>query len=181
MVIGAMWFCGLSTVTSNSRMLFAFARDGGPPAATQLAQVSERFRTPVASIWTCVAIAFALAIWSRGYSVIVSISTIGLYASYGLPILLALLARRAGRVERGPWNLGRWSSRINAAALVWIGIITVLFMLPPNELTAYTFAGLLVVLGFYYWLSAGDFQGPAQLKSPPPPAIPSRSPEGRGS
>ena len=31
-VAGAMWFCGLASVTSNARMLFAFARDGGLPA-----------------------------------------------------------------------------------------------------------------------------------------------------
>ena len=78
MVIGAMWFCGLSSVTSNSRMLFAFARDGGPPLAERLAQVSDRFRTPTWAVWACVVIAFALALWGRAYSVIVSISTIGL-------------------------------------------------------------------------------------------------------
>src|SRR5207248_8472188 len=86
MVIGAMWFCGLSTLTSSSRMLFAFARDGGTPASELLAAVSDRFRTPMYAVWTCAAIAFALAVWSRAFTVIVSISTIGLYASYGLPI-----------------------------------------------------------------------------------------------
>ena len=78
MVIGAMWFCGLSSVTSNSRMLFAFARDGGAPLSAALARVSDRHRTPAVAIWVCVATAFVLEVWSRGYSVIVSISTIGL-------------------------------------------------------------------------------------------------------
>src|SRR5262249_17771755 len=27
MLMGAMWFCGLGSITTNSRMLFAFARD----------------------------------------------------------------------------------------------------------------------------------------------------------
>ena len=31
LVLGAMWFCGLASVTLNSSMLFAFARDGGLP------------------------------------------------------------------------------------------------------------------------------------------------------
>jgi amino acid transporter len=180
MVIGAMWFCGLSTLTSSSRMLFAFARDGGVPASRLLAQVSDRFRTPTWAVWACVTIAFALAIWSQAYSVIVSISTIGLYASYGLPIWLKW--RRGGTDERGPWHLGRWSSLTNAIAIGWIAIITVLFMLPPNQRTGYTFAGLLAVLAVYYvaW-ARREFRGPAQLKSPAAPAMASRPNDGSGS
>jgi amino acid transporter len=150
-VISAMWFCGLSSVTSNSRMLFAFARDGGAPFSPVLAAVSDRFRTPAAAVWACVAAAFLLALWGRAYSVIVSISTIALYAAYGLPIVCALRARRRGAVERGPWKLGRWSNLVNLVAVAWIAFITVLFMLPPNERTGLTFAALLVGLVALWW------------------------------
>jgi amino acid transporter len=164
MVIGAMWFCGLSSVTSNSRMLFAFARDGGLPGAATLAQVSPRFRTPAWAIWACVITAFLLAVWSQAYSVIVSISTIGLYGSYGLAIWGALRARREGWRASGPWTLGRWSNIVNVAALGWIGVITVLFVLPPNERTGYTVAGLLAALAVYYvvWVRL-RFRGPVGL------------------
>src|SRR6184192_1372167 len=47
----AMWFCGLSSVTSNSRMLFAFARDGGLPFSRQVAAASERYRSPHVAVW----------------------------------------------------------------------------------------------------------------------------------
>jgi len=175
MVIGAMWFCGLSAVTSNSRMLFAFARDGGMPGSRALARVSARHRTPAFAVWTCVVTAFALAIWSRAYTVIVSISTIGLYASYGIPVVLALRARRGGWLERGPWNVGRWSAMVNAAAVAWIAFITVLFMLPPNQLTGYTFAGLMALLGVYYFAWAlRHFEGPPALKRLRETAIPTR-------
>jgi amino acid transporter len=166
MVIGAMWFCGLSSVTSNSRMLFAFARDGGPPGSRLLKRVSPRFATPAWAVWTCVAIAFVLAIWSEAYSVIVSISTIGLYAAYGLPIYLVWRARRRGQHVTGPWNLGRWSSLINVAALLWIAFITVLFVLPPNVRAGTTFAGVLALLAVYYlaWARA-RFSGPPPIKN----------------
>jgi amino acid transporter len=165
MVIGAMWFCGLSSVTSNSRMLFAFARDGGPPLSGYLAQVSDRYRTPTWAVWTCVAIAFLLAVWGRAYSVIVSISTIGLYAAYGLPILLAFFARQGGRCERGPWHLGRWSPAVNLVALVWIAFITVLFVLPPNERTGYTFAVLVALLALGWFAGARwQYRGPASAR-----------------
>lgn len=177
-VIGAMWFCGLSSVTSNSRMLFAFARDGGAPASASLARVSQRHRTPAVAIWACVATAFALAVWSRAYNVIVSISTIGFYASYGIPIGLALWARRRGRLERGPWHIGRWSPTVNTVAVVWIAFISVLFMLPPNLLTLYTFAGAVGLLGIYYFAwAARRFSGPAGLKRLRETGIPTRTEE----
>src|SRR5262249_42292139 len=64
----AMWFCGLSSVTSNSRMLFAFARDGGLPFSRQLARVSERYRSPHVAIWVATAAALAVALWTEAYS-----------------------------------------------------------------------------------------------------------------
>jgi amino acid transporter len=182
MVIGAMWFCGLSAVTSASRMLFAFARDGGAPASARLARVSDRHRTPATAVWVCVATAFLLAVWSGAYNVIVSISTIGFYASYGLPIVLALRARRAGWLERGPWHIGRWSATVNTIATVWIGFISVLFVLPPNQKTGYTFGLALVALAVYYFAWARThFEGPKALKQLRDTAIPSRPASGSSS
>jgi amino acid transporter len=182
MVVGAMWFCGLSSVTSNSRMLFAFARDGGAPASAALARVSERHRTPAVAIWVCVATAFVLALWSRAYHVIVSISTIGFYVSYGLPIVLAIRARQRGWIERGPWHVGRWSMTINVVAVAWVAFITVLFMLPPNQLTGYTFVGAVALLGVYYFAWARKhFAGPPALKRLRETAIPSRPATGERS
>jgi amino acid transporter len=145
-VLVAMWFCGLASVTSNSRMLFALARDGGVPRARAVARVGTRFQTPHVAVWVCVVVALLLAGWGRAYSVIVSISTIGLYGSYGLPILAGEIAwRRRGWRPSGPFRL-RASRLVARLALVWIALITVLFVLPPNQRTGYTFAGLLVVL-----------------------------------
>ncbi|TMA69553.1 MAG: amino acid permease, partial [Deltaproteobacteria bacterium] len=44
---GAMWLCGLSSITSMSRMWFAFARDGGMPGHRFIRRVHPRWRTPV--------------------------------------------------------------------------------------------------------------------------------------
>ena len=162
MVIGAMWFCGLSSITSNSRMLFAFARDGGLPGSRHLARVSPRFRSPHVAVWVAAAMAFLVALWSQVYSAMVALSTIALYASYGLPIALGLRARRQGLwTVRGPWHLGRWSSLVNILAVGWIAVIAVLFVLPPNLLAGYTFAGCVVLLAVY-WFAAMKrrFRGP---------------------
>jgi amino acid transporter len=149
--IGAMWFCGLSSVTSNSRMLFAFARDGGLPASGLLASVSPRYRSPHVAIWVSVAAAFAVALWSGAYAAMVALSTLALYASYALPVLVGLRARRNGIwSHRGPWDLGHFSTPVNLVALGWCAVVMVLFVLPPNELAGYTFAGALALLTVYW-------------------------------
>jgi amino acid transporter len=158
----AMWFCGLSSVTSNSRMLFAFARDGGLPFSRQLAAVSTRYRSPHVAVWVSVTAAFGVALWANAYSAMTALSTIALYASYGLPIWVGLRARRTGRWSSfGPWSLGRWSTAVNVAALLWVCVLTVLFVLPPNELAGYTFGGSLVALVAYWFLwMRRRFKGP---------------------
>ena len=161
-VMGAMWFCGLSSITSNSRMLFAFARDGGLPRSPWIAEVSPRYHSPHVAIWVSSAAAFAVALWSQAYAVMVALSTTALYASYALPIFLSVRRRLSGQApSRGPWHLGRFSLLVNLAALAWIAVITVLFVLPPNELAGYTFTGSLLAL-LVYWRSymRARFRGP---------------------
>jgi amino acid transporter len=162
--MGAMWFCGLGSVTSNSRTLFAFARDGGLGRGRRFAAVSQRYRTPHRAVWLSVAMAFVVALWGGAYEIIVAISTIALYAAYGLPVAMAVLAARRGRLERGPWSLGRWSLTVRALALGWVAVILVLFVLPPHERVGYTFAACLVLIGGFWLL-----WGRGHFKGPPPP------------
>src|SRR5207344_39216 len=51
----AMWFCGLSAVTWTSRVIYAFARDGGMPLAGVWRRVSRKHLTPAPAIWCSVA------------------------------------------------------------------------------------------------------------------------------
>jgi amino acid transporter len=165
-VMGAMWFCGLSSVTSNSRMLFAFARDGGLPGSSFVSRVSPRYRSPHVAVWTSTAAAFVVAIWSDAYAVMVALSTIALYASYAVPVVLHMRRRSSGETKRGPWHLGRHSAWINAVAVAWVGIVMVLFVLPPNQLAGYTFAGALAALAVYWFgFMRARFRGPQALAS----------------
>ena len=169
----AMWFCGLSSVTSNSRMLFAFARDGGLPFSGYISRVSPRFRSPHVAVWVSVAAAMTLVLGAEAastyrekvYNTVTALSTIALYASYGVPIALGQRARRKGTWKRrGPWDLGRASSLVNTVALAWIAVLTVLFVLPPNEVAGFTFAGLLALLALYWFRGRkADFRGPPRI------------------
>lgn len=166
-VVVAMWFCGLSSVTANSRMIFAFARDRGLPGWRWFSTVSPRFRTPAAAVWLAVVVALVFAISAEKLPIITGVSTIALYISYGIPILLKLRAHARGvwtGQHFGPWHLGRWSVPVNVVALIWIAFISVLFVAPPNQVTGYIFAGCLVALAMYWFAwDRHRFQGPQRL------------------
>lgn len=163
--VAAMWFCGLASVTSNSRMLYAFARDGGLPASKLLASVSARWKTPHVGVWVSVAIAFVLAIFADALDVMAALSTSALYASYGLPVLLALLARKRGWPRTGPWSLGKYGAIVNVIAVGWIVFMVVLMSLPPHGLAGVTLLATIALL-FLAW-----FGGVRRIFKGPPVAL----------
>lgn len=162
LVCGAMWLCGLGAMTSASRMVFAFSRDGGLPGHALWAKVHKKYRTPVNAIWGLFACAMLIALSVKAYSAVLSIAVLSLYISYGLPVAARLYARATGHGgEIGPWNLGRFSTAIAVAALLWIAFITVVFVLPPNEGAGKAMSGLLVtLLAIWFFWSRSRFQGP---------------------
>ena len=167
---GAMWLCGASSVSSMSRMWFAFARDDGMPGARKIRAVSVRYGTPVAAIVVTSALAVAISFYAAAFTVITSISTIALYLAYGIPIYLNFRNRRRRRgefasLETAPWSLRRWSPLVNAVAIVWIVFISIVFSLPPNELVLWTMLLLGLVLAVY-WLGSARRRFPGPVRRP---------------
>jgi amino acid permease (GABA permease) len=169
--IGAQLFCGMSSVTANSRMIYAFSRDGALPGSSIWHRVNHRTRTPTNAIWLAAGFAFVLGLpylWNyTAYAAVTSVAVIGLYIAYVMPTFLRL--RRGEHFKRGPWHLGRWSHPIGWIAVTWVVIITILFLLPqagPITLSNfnYTVVAVAVVLGFagIYWLVSARhwFTGP---------------------
>ncbi|MFG2606571.1 amino acid permease [Streptomyces sp. NPDC048514] len=170
-VIGAQFFCGMSSVTANSRMIYAFSRDGALPGSRVWHRISKRTKTPTNAVWLAAGGAFLLGLpylWNTtAYAAVTSIAVIGLYIAYVLPIFLRL--RQGTRFERGPWHLGRWSRPVGIVAVGWTLVITVLFMLPTTAPVTgntfnYTPAAVLLVLGFagVWWILSARhwFKGP---------------------
>jgi amino acid transporter len=148
----AMWFCGVTCITSNSRVIYAFARDEGMPLARLWRRVTVEHAIPANAIWLSIALAFLIAVSSGAFSVVTSMSTVALYVSYILPIYLGWRARRAGGwVERGPWHLGRWSNAINLVAIAWTIFICFILVMPPNQVAGFTMLALLLLLAVWYW------------------------------
>jgi amino acid permease (GABA permease) len=171
-VIGAQFYCGMSSVTANSRMIYAFSRDGAVPGSAFWHKINPRTRTPTNSIWFAAVGAFILGLpylWNpTAYAAVTSIAVIGLYIAYGMPILLRLLAGE--KFQRGPWHLRQYSYIVGWIAVIWIGFIAILFVLPQaapgNTLTTFNYAivavaVVLVYAGGYWFLSARKwFKGP---------------------
>jgi amino acid permease (GABA permease) len=170
-VVIAQLFCGMASVTANSRMIYAFSRDGALPGSNFWHQVNPRTRTPTNAIWLAVIGALILGLpylWNNtAYAAVTSIAVIGLYVAYVLPTFLRL--RLGSAFRRGPWHLGRWSTPIGIIAVIWVVIITILFMLPTASPVTwktfnYTVIAVVVVLGFagIYWLVSARkwFTGP---------------------
>jgi amino acid transporter len=163
----AMWFCGLSAVTWTSRVIYAFARDEGMPASAIWKRVSAAHLTPAPAIWLSVAVAFVATISSSTYAVVTSISVIGLYISYIVPVFLAWRARGSAiEAPRGPWHLGRFSRPINLVAMLWVLFITAILAIPDDMRAGKTVAGLTLVLSAWYLLRERHrFKGPSWTAS----------------
>jgi amino acid transporter len=169
--IGAQLFCGMSSVTANSRMIYAFSRDGALPGSAIWHKVNKRTRTPTNAIWLAAGGALILGLpylWNTAaYGAVTSIATIGLYVAYVAPTYLRL--RQGSNFKRGPWHLGRWSYVIGWTAVVWVVFIFFLFMLPqfgPIAWATFNYAviAVVVVIGYagLYWLFSARkwFTGP---------------------
>jgi amino acid transporter len=162
LVAGAMWLCGLATMTSASRMVYAFARDGGLPYSKFWAQISQSHRTPSHAIWGLSLFATVLVVSVKLYSAVVSIATISLYVSYGLPILARFFYRiKNGMDEKGPWNLGPFSTIVSLIAMTWIGFIVVVFILPPNDQAGLVMSSIAILLALIWTFNVKNkFLGP---------------------
>ncbi len=154
-VVIAQLFCGMASVTANSRMIYAFSRDGALPGSRLWHRVNPRTRTPTNAIWLAAGGALILGLpylWNNtAYAAVTSIAVIGLYVAYVLPTFLRLRLGRA--FVRGPWHLGRWSTPIGIVAVIWVVVITILFMLPTTSPVTwksfnYTVIAVAAVLGF---------------------------------
>jgi amino acid transporter len=159
----AMWFCGLSAVTWSSRVIWAFARDDGLPGSGLWRRVSRKHLTPAPAIWLCAIAAFLAAIYSGAYAVVTSISTIGLYISYIIPVLLFVYLRARRRaLTRGPWNLGRFGGVINVIAILWVIFLSIILSLPDRMRAGKSIVAVTILLALWYGLfERRRFQGPA--------------------
>lgn len=130
------FFCGMSCVTSMSRMTYAFSRDGGIPGWRLWSKVDKN-RTPVnAIVFGCVAalILTLPALYKAptgtplAFYAVVSVAVIGLYIAFAIPIWLRL--RMGDRFQPGPWTLGAKYKVMCWIAVIEIIVVSIYFIMP---------------------------------------------------
>ncbi|MBW8301796.1 MAG: amino acid permease [Hydrogenophaga sp.] len=167
----SQFLCGLATVTSLSRMIFAFSRDKGLPGSAVLSKVSPKHRTPVASIWIG-AILSVLFVWftsaitiagTPAYSIVVSCTVIFLFLSFALPIALGFVAIGTPKwPTMGPWNIGAGAFRVVAVlVLLAMALIFYIGIQPPNDWALPITIGFFVITAVVWFAFENKrFKGP---------------------
>ena len=131
-------FCGMGCIAAGSRMVFAFSRDGAVPGHNLWRRLNHH-RTPTWSVLFVAVAALVItipAIFGNkaglpvAFFAVTSITTIGLYIAYILPVFLRW--RMGDKFEAGVWNLGRHYRWINAVAIVWVALCVIIFCLPTS-------------------------------------------------
>ncbi len=171
-ILITQFLCGLATVTSASRMLFAFSRDGGMPVGSKaLSTVSKTYRTPVNAIWTvtvlCIVYVFLAQFLSVGgtniYTIVVNSTLVFLFLSFVIPIALGMVSFGTAKWPKpGPWDLGAGLFKL-VCILSIVGMAVILFIAiqPPNDKVLWIVIGFLVLTAVL-WFAVEDkrFKGP---------------------
>jgi amino acid transporter len=178
----AQFFCVTASVTSASRMMFAFSRDRAVPGHPLWRRVAKN-RVPVYSVVGVALFAAILmipAVWNYfvGYAVGTAIAVIGLYIAFILPVYLRWRKGDSWDEPRA-WSLGRHYKWLNVISMLWVVLISILFIFPLYKVglpwedgfdwrfTNYTviwFAAIGLVFGGWWVLSARRwFKGPVRM------------------
>ena len=171
-ILIAQLMCGLATVTSASRMLFAFSRDGGLPVGSKaMATVSPKYRTPVAAIWTAAVmsilyVVLAMSIKIAGtsiYVIVVNSTLVFLFLSFTVPLVAGLFAYGTAKWPApGPWAMSAGIYKlVTVLAVVGMAVILFIAVAPPNERVLWVVLGF-IALALVLWLAVENrrFEGP---------------------
>ena len=161
-IVVAQYLCGLATVTSASRMAYAFARDGGLPFSAAVRWVCPRRRSPAVAIWAVAAVSVLFTVHTPVYSTITAVCTIFLYLSYVLPTALGAWAYGRTWTAMGPWDLGRWYRPLALLSVAGCAALIAIGMQPPNERSAW-------VVGAFAIAMAAAWFGGVRSRFPGPP------------
>jgi amino acid transporter len=178
----AQFFCVTASVTSASRMMFAFSRDRAVPGH-QLWRRCAKNRVPqwsVFGIWLFAGILMIPAVWNYfvGYAVGTAIAVIGLYIAFVIPVYLRWRKGDSWDEPRA-WSLGKHYKWIDPLSIAWVALITIIFIIPLYKVglpwedgfdwrfTNYTilwFLGIGLIFGGWWFLSARKwFKGPVRM------------------
>jgi amino acid transporter len=190
LIIFAFFSCGTSIQGAGSRLAFAYARDGALPASNWISRVHDRFRTPVNALvaGALVTVLFVLLVFASpskdvhiGFITypantnvlvsLVSFGVSGIYLSFLLTVIAAIVARARGWVPEGSFKLGRWGWAVTIGAAAYLGLMLINIGAPTGLTSGRAFFNLdwitlsvmfvIAVVGAVYFVAARPDRGVA--------------------
>lgn len=163
LIVVAQYLCGLASLTSSSRMCYAFARDGGLPFSRVLRHVNPASKSPSAAVWFA-SIAAALFTILVPYTTIAAVCVIFLYISYVLPVAAGFFAHGRTWRRMGPWQIGGLYRPLAVVSVLGCVFLIVIGMQPPNEQAVKIVGGAVAMLLLvWFGLERRRFKGPPQI------------------
>ncbi len=151
LIIFAFFSCGTSVQGAGSRLAFSFARDGALPGSKWISRVHPRFKTPTNALLAgaVVTLLFVLLVFyspSKDIEIgfitypadinalvsLVSFGVSGIYLSFLLTVIGALIARSRGWVPEGRFRLGRWGMTVTVIAAAYLTLMLVNVVAPTG-------------------------------------------------
>jgi len=151
LIIFAFFSCGTSVQGAGSRLAFSYARDGALPGSSLLARVNRRFKTPTNALLGGAVVTFLfvlLVFYSPTHDVhlgfitypaninalvaLVSFGVSGIYLSFLLAVLAAIISRARGWIPEGRFTLGRWGWPIYVLAGLYLAAMLVNVVIPTG-------------------------------------------------
>jgi amino acid transporter len=147
----SMFCCGLITMATNARVVWAMARDRRLPGHQLLSRVPKATGGPSwATVLAAVAPTVPLIAVRSNTDALIDMFTAGTLMpaiTYtGVVLLYAVVASRL-RPEPGYFHLGRWQPLVITGALVWLGYELIVLLGPDLFRAAQGYALIVVLLG----------------------------------
>jgi amino acid transporter len=179
------FFCTVACMTSTTRMLYAFSRDGAVPGGQYWSKLNAN-RVPVYGVILSAVIAVILTLPALvkvdingapvpvAFFAVVSIGVVGLYVAFSIPIYLRWKA--GDRFTPGGWTLGPRYKWMCIVAVAEIAVTSIIALLPTSyqgvpwntgfawkfvNYTILVVPGALIILWIYWHVSVKHwFTGP---------------------
>jgi amino acid transporter len=151
LIIFAFFSCGTSIQGAGSRLAFSYARDGALPRSGWISRVNTRFKTPVNALLmgAVITLLFVVLVYATpGHDIhvwfvtypanvnalvaLVSFGVSGIYLSFFLTVIAAIVAKARGWQPEGAFRLGRWSWPVTIIAAAYLGLMLLNVVYPSG-------------------------------------------------
>ncbi|CCC07884.1 hypothetical protein SMACR_01449 [Sordaria macrospora] len=167
---GVMNLVAIPGIQAGSRTIFALSRDNLLPFSHIWARISKRSQTPLIAVWMYAVLEIIINLLGlasgTAIGAVFNVCTVALNVSYVIPIICKMVY---GRMQKGPWHMGKYSIWVNAVAVAWNTFMAVIFFFPTqvpvtpenmNYAIVVFFFVLFFSLGFWYTHGRHYYTGP---------------------